>query len=116
MDQYAYRDIGSQASNPGASYGQQNVTMVGIQTASTQVTLLSQISSAHALADSLGEVVSGLEKRLSPILSSNYPDDQKEAGGVPSCDPPAIEEMDRLLNRLRSVIAYIDSIERRTRI
>lgn len=116
MDKYAYRDAGGPAINIEAIYGQQNASMLGIQTASTQVTLLSQISSAHALADSLGEVVSALEKKLSPILSSSYPDGQKEAGGVPACDPPAIEEMDRLLNRLRSVIAYVDSIERRTRI
>lgn len=116
MEQHAYRDIGSQASNPGSVYGQQNANMLGVQAPSTQVTLLGQISSAHALADSLGEVVSGLEKRLGPILSSNYPEGQKDADGIPSCDPPAIEEMDRLLNRLRNVISYVDSIERRTRI
>jgi len=91
------------------------ISNVGMQNAVAAVTLLSQIASAHALADSLGEVVNGLEKRLSPVLSMNYPDGQGAAPAI-SCDPPAIEEMDRLLNRLRSVIAYIDSIERRTRI
>lgn len=72
------------ANQLGTSYGQ-----IGAQTTAAAVTLTGQIASAHALADSLGEVVSSLEKRLSPILSSNYPDGQKDAGGVPSCDPPA---------------------------
>ena len=114
-NQHAYRDIGTQASHPGSSYGQQNANILGAQAVPAQTTLIGQIASAHALTDSLGEVVSGLEKRLSPVLSSNYPDGQKDGPAI-SCDPPAIEEMDRLLNRLRSVIGYIDSIERRARI
>lgn len=115
MDHHAYRDIGSQTSNPGAAYGQQNANMLNTVGVAPQVTLTGQINSAHSLLDSLGVLVADLEKKLSPVLSSNYPEGNQKGEAV-SCEPPALEEMDRLLNRLSSVCAYVSSIHNRTRI
>lgn len=92
-----------------ASYGK------AVMTAPAPVTLSGQISDAHALVDRLGSVVDGLEKRLSPILGPNHSEGCDASINTQS-EPPVIEEMARLLMRLRSVCSYVDSIERRTRI
>lgn len=94
---------------------QQNSNLGTASAVGAAITLTDQIARAHSMLESLGEVVSSLEKRLSPILSSNYPDGQQEGNAIHS-EPPAIEEMERLINRLRTVVGYVDSIERRVRI
>lgn len=94
---------------------QQNSNLGVASVAGVAITLTDQISRAHSMLDNLGEVFGGLEKRLSPVLSSDYPGCQQEGNAIHS-EPPAIEEMERLLNRLRTFVGYVDSIERRVRI
>lgn len=118
MDQNPYRDLGSRASHPGASYGQQDVNMLKIigHNVPPPITLPGQVDEAHSMVERLANLIDGLEKRLGPVLAPSYPEPCGTSAKEQTSQPVLIEEMERLITRLRIVCNHVTSIEMRTRI
>jgi hypothetical protein len=64
--------------------------------------------------DRLDGAMATLEKHLDPLLAPNYP--ELNSDGQTASQPLIIEEMCRLLARLRATCVSVDNIDRRVRI
>lgn len=79
------------------------------------ITISSQIAYAHGLMDELAKSFEVLDQKLSP-LSESYPSGSAVDGADGSGEPPMLQAMVHLVNRIRSSVYRVDELTRRVRI
>lgn len=94
---------------------QQNAIGAGSVQAVPRLSLNDHICRAHDAMDRLGSLARELENRLVTVLDPEPPTQDGNCQTA-SCEPPALNEMDRLITRIHATADYLDRIHARTRL
>jgi hypothetical protein len=85
------------------------------QAAVSRVSLNDQICRAHDAMDRLYSLVREIENRLMTVLDPEPPTQEGNCQTA-GCEPPALNEMDRLVTRIHATADYLDRVHARTRL
>jgi hypothetical protein len=78
--------------------------------------LMEGLHGVQDLIDRLIAALNGLEDRLSPVLSGCIPADCGGQSTQQSPEPPAIDEIVRILLRLQNAVSSVENITHRVRV
>jgi hypothetical protein len=78
--------------------------------------IIDQIGRAHEQLDRLTGAIGCLDERLMPILSFSQPSPISAGMNAVAIEPPAIEELNRLLLRIQGLVSRVDDITERARV
>lgn len=79
--------------------------------------IIDQIGHAHDQLDRLTGAIGCLDERLTPILAFSQPSPGSATQSATAIiEPPAVEELNRLLLRIQGLVSRIDGITERARI
>jgi len=79
-------------------------------------TVTDQIGLAHDALDRLAGAVGCLDERLAPVLSFAQPEQSSTGMNAVAIEPPAIEELNRLISRLHTLASRVDDLVMRARV